>query len=49
MMTIKKIAMQLCLSSAVIAAMPATFAAETAQICAKTRNFCMLIHLKMQK
>ncbi|USE82164.1 type I 3-dehydroquinate dehydratase [Acinetobacter tibetensis] len=31
MITIKKLAMQLCLSSAVIAAMPATFAAETAQ------------------
>jgi len=35
MITIKKIAMQLCLSSAVIAAMPATFAAEAAQASAQ--------------
>ena len=31
MITIKKIAMQLCLSSAVLAAMPSAFAAESAQ------------------
>ena len=31
MITIKKLAMQLCLSSAVLATMPATFAAEVAQ------------------
>ena len=31
MMTIKKLAIQLCLSSAVIAAMPSAFAAESAQ------------------